>query len=176
MMKLKTILVWLSGALLTAGAWQLEIVKLRAIHGEQFSLPFFLVTSGNFTLFGLLFLSLIGISYIFLFLATQFSWESKRPKKPKFDMRNRCLTALSIVLFSVAFFQLVTLSINTINFKPYYPPFIQLETTELKALDMGDTSLSPVYHVSFWGDVWIIIIISSYAILFLGMRKKRAQK
>lgn len=161
-MKLKTVLIWLSGALFTGGAWQHEVVKLRAIHGESYSLPFFLTTDFNYVLWSRFWYCVMLSSYILLFACTQISWKKKRIMHGK-----KYLLFLSVVLFSIAMWQLEVYVINEMNSEPYSIPFTALETKPPMELTGGEETFSPVFESSFWGDVWMGIIILSYALLFI---------
>jgi len=161
-MKLKAVLIWLSGALFTGGAWQHEVVKLRAIHGESYSLPFFLTTDFNYVLWSTFWFCVMLGSYVLLFMCTQISWKEKRIIHKK-----KYLLLLSILLFSIGMWQLEVYVMNDIKSEPYTIPFTSIKTKHPMELAGGEESLNPVFESSFWGDVWMAFIILSYALLFI---------
>jgi hypothetical protein len=66
---MNALLVWLSGFLFAAGGWQLEIVSLRREHDEPYSLPFFVVTSRRYSLWGDVWMAMIFVSFLLIISA-----------------------------------------------------------------------------------------------------------
>jgi hypothetical protein len=67
--KLNVILVWLSGFLFAAGAWQLEIVHLRRERDETYSLPFYIKNSRRYSFWGDVWMAVIVLAYLILFVS-----------------------------------------------------------------------------------------------------------
>ena len=66
---MNALLVWLSGFLFAAGGWQLEIVSLRRERDEPYSLPFFVVTSRRYSLWGDVWMAMMFASFLLLISA-----------------------------------------------------------------------------------------------------------
>lgn len=162
--KLKIIVAFIAGALLTGGAWHQEIVKLRAIHGESYSLPFFLTTDFNYVFWSIFWFFVIVSSYVLLFVCTQISWKEK-----KIIYKKTYLLVLSILLFSIAIWQLEVYQLKDIKSEPYTIPFTSYKTREPMELTGGEEVFIPFFESSFWGDVWMMVITLSYALLFVRM-------
>ena len=141
-MKKKSLLTWLSGFLLMGSAWQLEIVQIRATSNQTYSLPFFIVTTQPSFTWSLVWLLLIFISYLLLVLA---------------HYRKTKTLLLSFLLFTFSLLQLAILHARILAGKPYFPPFTKL-------IVKGQAG-SPIFQPSFWGDVWMTLIIISFFLL-----------
>jgi hypothetical protein len=149
--KWKLLFTWLSGLLLAGGAWQLEIVLLRALHNEPYSLPFFVTTQTPSVFWSFVWLFSIFVSYLILVIV--------RYKK------NLKIMFLSLALFLFGISQLAIVHTKTINRESYSPPFIKLKTST--PMELGEKSFSPILQPSLWGDVWMVLIISSYILLLV---------
>ncbi len=66
---MNALLVWLSGFLFAVGGWQLEIVSLRRERNEPYSLPFFIVTSRRYSLWGDVWMAMMFASFLLLISA-----------------------------------------------------------------------------------------------------------
>ncbi len=66
---MNALLVWLSGFLFAVGGWQLEIVSLRRERNEPYSLPFFIVTSRRYSLWGDVWMATMFASFLLLISA-----------------------------------------------------------------------------------------------------------
>ncbi len=69
MLIIQSILIALSVGLFFAALWQFEIVQLRRERDEPYSLPFFIVTSKNYSYWGDFWVAIMVLSYILMFAA-----------------------------------------------------------------------------------------------------------
>lgn len=159
--KEKVVLACLAGALLSGGTWQLEVVKIRALHNQPYSLPFYLASDVNYIQWAVVWLAVIAGSYILLFLSTQVSWAAW-----KISPKRMHLLVLSLLLFPISVWQLGLNSISQIRNEPYQVPFSSIETVQPMELT-GNTMFNPVFESSFWGDFWMFFTVLSYVLLFV---------
>jgi hypothetical protein len=141
---------WLCGAVMMASEWQLEVIRIRASRKELFSTPFFLVKGRDYMGWSAVCLGTMLLSYATVLAASwaEGSWAGA-------------------LLFLIGFWQLAELQFKTVSLKPYRPPMFLAWATEEIEMDMGLKKLDRVLHVSFWGDVWLLVIFVAFAINFL---------
>jgi hypothetical protein len=140
---------WFSGVLMMSAEWQLEIIRIRATRKELFSLPFFFTESRNYKLHSTYCLGFILLSYLMILFVIGFG-----------------LSWVGVVLFLVGFWQLAEIQFRTVMGKPYETPFFTLATEEIK-MDKGSKKLHRLKHVSFWGDVYLLMIFVAFVATFL---------
>jgi hypothetical protein len=143
-------MMWLSGALLIAAEWQLEVIRIRATRKEKFSLPFFMTSDREYFMWSLVFLLTMAISFILLAFSLPFQdvW-------------------LGTLLFLLGFWNLAEVQFKTIANLPYKPPMIIELASEEIEMDLGIKKLERTKHVSFWGDVWLLFIFAAYIALLV---------
>jgi len=71
-----------------------------------------------------------------------------------------------VMLFLVGFWQLAEIQFKTVSGKPYATPFFTCATEEIK-MDKGIKRLDRLKHVSFWGDVYLLMIFAAFIVTFL---------
>ena len=143
------IIFWFSGVLLITSEWQLEIIRIRATRKELFSMPFFISVDRSYRTSSTVFFGTMLFSYM-MALATNgvgLSWSG-------------------VILFVVGFWQLAEIQFKTVSGEPYKPPFFAVASEEIK-MDKGTKKLNRLKHVSFWGDMYLLMIFIEYVITFL---------
>jgi hypothetical protein len=53
-----------------------------------------------------------------------------------------------------------------VSLKSYKPPFLPRASEEI-GMDKGTKKLNRMVHVSFWGDIYLLLIFVAYIITFL---------
>jgi hypothetical protein len=147
---MEPVLFFISGLLLMASEWQLEIIRIRASRGEQFSLPYFLRCDKSYREWSAVFLIGLALSFALIIVNYTFaeSW-------------------IGIALFTIGFWQLSRVQFDTVDKKPYKPPMILELAREEIEMDIGTKKLDRGKHVSFWGDVWLLFIFAAYVVLLV---------
>ena len=143
------IIFWMSGVLMMSSEWQLEVIRIRATRNELFSTPFFLTESRDYKSQSIICFGSMLLSYIMILSVNGFG-----------------LSWAGVILFLIGFWQLAKIQFKTVSGEPYETPFLTLAKEEIK-MDKGIKKLNRLKHVSFWGDVYLLMIFFAYFITFL---------